>query len=107
MRKEMKGEMEKMKEEMKKMNDKLIEEKKEREEERKKERTEWMRKKEILENRIATLEKTRKRNEKTNNNIVMKGMEWKKEGLEKEVEEYIRNMKVEVGVIKANKIRTQ
>ena len=71
------------------------------------EREEWMQEKGILEKRIEDLEWINEKKERKDrkNNIILKGMNWKAESLEQEVEEYIRdNIKIIIEVKKANKI---
>ena len=95
------AEIEKWREEMK-------EERRLWEQERKRERAEWEMERKILESRLRELEMREERRERENKkkNIVIRGGQWKEGEGEKEVEEFIKeNLKVEVEVKEAWKIR--
>lgn len=101
---EMKGELEKWKEEVGRMNEQLMIERREREEERRKEKEEWIRERRILEERIKNLEWINEKKDKgeRRNRIVIRGVKWRKEKLEQEIVEFIRNkLKVNIGIKKA------
>lgn len=101
MRNEMREERKETRREMEKLMDQLAEERRAREEERSKEREEWSQEKRALEERIRNLEWLNEKKERENrkNRIVIKGVEWRKEISEREVEEFIEEklrLKVEI-----------
>lgn len=99
---EMRGEMESFKEQ-------LAEERRAREEERRREKEEWIKEKRLLEERIATLEWINEKKERDDrkNRIIIKGVKWRREGLEKEVIDFIKDsIKVNIGIKKAWTIST-
>lgn len=110
MRNEMREERKEMRREMKKMMDQLAEQRRAREEERSKEREEWLQEKRALEERIRNLEWINEKKERKNrkNKIVIKGVKWRKEISEREVEKCIEDkLKLKVEIKETNRILTR
>lgn len=96
-----------VREEIKGIKEKMDEERRAREEERKKEKEEWAREKVKLEERIARLEWINEKKERIDrrNNIVIRGVNWRAEKLEREVEGFVKDsLKMDIEVKKADKI---
>lgn len=102
---EKKGSLEEL---LEKIRIEMEEERRKREEERKREKEEWKKEREELENRIEELEKISERRDREDRkkNIVIKGLKWRRERVNEEVEQFIKeNLNIEVGVENAYRLK--
>lgn len=115
MRKIMRDDMEEwrrdMNEQMRKtivqIKEEMLEERRIREDEFRKEREEWRQEKRIFEKRIGELEWTNEKRERAErkNKIVIRGIRWGKENLEKKVEKCIKEkLETEIEIRKVSKL---